>query len=257
MNSLTDREWDALSTLGLRGIETRSSDSIDTQKLLDDELCLKTLNTIMPALGASTLRVTASLVMKRIAFLTLASFLYGMSRYDKGLDVSINNCIFEYPLENRLWKSQFPLKTTQISKPEKGRDSWRKRRLTKAFSGNLTLLVRQLRKLTGVSESILWENIAVRVFSIYERRVIVSGLDETTKKKAESDFLYLLSSDSSEIYGLDRNPIAPFYFKNSIKEEGDTSVRIRKTCCYYYLATDPTEYCNNCPLCKTAKKALA
>ncbi|WP_337022178.1 (2Fe-2S)-binding protein [Pantoea anthophila] len=28
------------------------------------------------------------------------------------------------------------------------------------------------------------------------------------------------------------------------------SVRFRRTCCFYYKATDPAEYCLNCPLCR-------
>ncbi|MFE4127156.1 (2Fe-2S)-binding protein [Kosakonia sp. YIM B13588] len=27
-------------------------------------------------------------------------------------------------------------------------------------------------------------------------------------------------------------------------------VRFRRTCCFYYKASTPVEYCHNCPLCR-------
>ncbi|WP_226376161.1 (2Fe-2S)-binding protein [Pectobacterium quasiaquaticum] len=31
-------------------------------------------------------------------------------------------------------------------------------------------------------------------------------------------------------------------------------VRFRRTCCFYYKASQPQEYCQNCPLLRPAKK---
>jgi len=108
-------EWDVLAAFGLKDYQQDEPFAIESMQLLDGATCLATLRNILPELGAPNLRVTASLVIKRVAFLTLAPVLYAMSGFDKGLDVSIENSVFEYPLKNKLWLSKMPLKDTSVS----------------------------------------------------------------------------------------------------------------------------------------------
>ena len=97
-DQLNAEEWQSLAKLGLKSYQQDEPLAIDSSQLLDASLCLATLQAILPELGAPTIKVTASLVMKRVAFLTLAPLLYAMSCFDKGLDASLANCVFEYPL---------------------------------------------------------------------------------------------------------------------------------------------------------------
>lgn len=243
---LTD-EWALLAALGLKTYQQDEPLAIDSSKLLDDALCLATLQKIQPEIGAPNLKITASLVMKRVAFLTLAPVLYSMSRFDKGLNATLENSVFEYPLKNRLWLSKMPLKSTSISICRSDRDAWRESVLTAVFSGNLSLLVEQFYALTKVPKCILWENIAVRVFSIYERRILMN-ISEEIRAQAQSDYEFLLDTKTSALFGLDENPLTRFHRKTLKTALSDEAVRVRRTCCYYYQATQPSEYCSNCPL---------
>tara|TARA_R110001599_G_scaffold179411_2_gene372032 strand:+ start:26816 stop:27610 length:795 start_codon:yes stop_codon:yes gene_type:complete len=244
---LLPEEWKVLAAFGLKSYQQNEPLSIDSSKLLDTALCLETLQKIMPELGAENLKVTASLVMKRMAFLTLAPVLYAMSGFDKGLNASLANCVFEYPLENRLWLSKMPLKNASVTSWSDNRNRWREAVLNQVFAGNLTLLVEQFYALTKVSKRILWENIAVRVFSIYEQRILVS-VSEEMESKAQEDYAYLLDNSTTELFGLNENPLTVFYRDKQLTTLSENPIRVRRTCCFYYQATEPPVYCGSCPL---------
>jgi ferric iron reductase protein FhuF len=250
-HELLTEEWEVLAACGLKAYQADEPLAIDSSKLLDDALCLETLHKIMPELGAPNLKVTASLVIKRMAFLTLAPVLYAMSGFDKGLDASIENSVFEYPLDNKIWQSKMPLKNTSVSVLERsdkeGRAAWRHEILSKVFSGHLTLLVEQFYRLTKVSRRILWENVAVRVFSIYEQRILASVIEEK-RATAEADYAYLLDKNTTQLFGLNENPLTVFYRDKEFTALSDNPVRVRRTCCFYYQATEPPVYCGSCPL---------
>ena len=251
-------EWEVLAAFGLKDYQQDEPFAIESMQLLDGATCLATLHNILPELGAPNLRVTASLVIKRVAFLTLAPVLYAMSGFDKGLDVSIENSVFEYPLENKLWLSKMPLKDTSVSVwqnlDKEDRCAWREDILSKAFAGHLTRLVEQMYRLTKVSRRILWENVAVRVFSIYEQRIL-PNIAEEKRAVAEADYAYLLDKTTTQLFGLAENPLTPFYREKRLTELSDKPIRVRRTCCFYYQATEPPVYCGACPL--LFKKAKA
>ncbi|WP_261887423.1 IucA/IucC family C-terminal-domain containing protein [Vibrio aerogenes] len=255
---LSVRQWHRLAQLGLKDARDVASPAVEMQALTDDDVCLDILRQIQPEIGAPDLKVTASLVIKRVAFLTLAPLLYSMSVYHQGLDMSIQNCMFEYPLENRIWRSQMPLKNLRVSAPAQDRARWRTALLTRAFEGNLSMLVLQLHRLTRVQQSVLWENIAVRIFSIYERRILPDIKQPAATTQALGDLSFLLNPETTDLFGTARNPVARYFSDKTIVPGLPEPVRVRRTCCYYYRATKPAQYCNNCPLsCKKAmKKAL-
>lgn len=250
-HALLSAEWEVLAGFGLKAYQQDEPLAIDSSKLLDDDLCLETLRKIMPELGAPNLKITASLVIKRVAFLMLAPVLYAMSGFDKGLDGSIKNSVFEYPLDNRIWQSKMPLKNTSVSvlksSDNEDRDAWRSEILSRVFSGHLTLLVEQFYRLTKVSRRVLWENIAVRVFSIYEQRIL-TNIAEEKRAIAEADYAYLLDDTTTKLFGLKENPLTVFYRDKQLTALSENPVRVRRTCCFYYQATEPPVYCGSCPL---------
>lgn len=241
-------EWKALHQLGLRDNSAVTSPAVETRALLNDEICLNVLSQIRSDMGAPDLKIAASLVIKRMAFLTLAPLLSGMSCYNKGLDVAIDNCLFEYRMDNRRWQNQMPLKNVQVSVPATQRDVWRDTLLSRAFNGNLSLLVTQFHKLTRVPQAVLWENIAVRIFSIYERRILPALARQEQMAIAQADLSYLIDKTTTEIYHTATNPIARYYGKSSCTAIPPATIRVRRTCCYYYKASEPVEYCSTCPL---------
>lgn len=250
-HALLSAEWQVLAGFGLKAYQQDEPLAIDSSKLLDDDLCLETLRNIMPELGAPNLKITASLVIKRVAFLTLAPVLYAMSEFDKGLDGSIENSVFEYPLDNRIWQSKMPLKNTSVSvwkrSDKESREAWRNEILGKVFARHLTLLVEQFYRLTKVSRRVLWENVAVRVFSIYEQRIL-TNIAEEKRAIAEADYAYLLDKTTTQLFGLVENPLTVFYRDKQLTVLSENPVRVRRTCCFYYQATEPPVYCGSCPL---------
>ncbi|MGO1297131.1 MAG: IucA/IucC family C-terminal-domain containing protein [Vibrio sp.] len=246
--ALSHQEWQRLSEFGLTDCHALSPRSIATEQLLDDTRCLEVLAIIQAEIGAPDLKVTASLVIKRIGFLTLAPMLSAMSWYDKGLDMSMGNCIFEYPFEQQQWQSRMPLKNCQVTHADDDRVAWREALLSSVFKHHLSLLVMQFHRLTRVPQAVLWENIAVRVFSIYERRILPALTDPTQRSMAQADFTYLLQAETAQLFGLDSNPLTRYFYQIPVKNDPVTPIRVRRTCCYYYKVTDPAKYCSTCPL---------
>lgn len=244
---LNPEEWELLATFGLKKDQNNEPLAIDSNKLLEAVHCLETLQKIRPALGSPNMRVTASLVIKRVAFLTLAPALYALSCFDKGLDMSLGNSVFEYSLENKLWLSKMPLKNTDTLIWREDRHHWRETVLTQVFAGHLTLLVERFHTLTKVPKRILWENIAVRVFSIYERRIL-PGIPEEIRAQVNEDYAFIVDRKNRAIFGLSENPLAAFHTEQRNTRLSNDPVRIRRTCCYYYKATEPSQYCSTCPL---------
>lgn len=247
--AFTSEEWHALAAYGL--VRANIGDSVnfrvDAEQLLDDDVCVALLEQIQPVLGAPNLKVAASLTVKRLAFLVLAPALYALSRFGKGLDVSLAKCEFDYALKDRIWQSKLPLKSVQVTPLCGDRAAWREQVLKQAFAEHLTPVLETMHRLTRSPKRILWENVAVRVFSIYERRVL-PGLEGEQKALAQADYAWLLSDEASTVFGLDSNPIAEFDSAFTELEHIGEPVRVRRTCCYYYRATEPQEFCSNCPL---------
>ena len=247
--AFTEAEWQALAAYGLTQADSEHEVGfrVNAEQLIDDKACFALLEQIQPALGAPNLKVAASLTLKRLAFLVLAPTLYALSRFDKGLDVSLTQCEFDYALKDRIWQSKLPLKSVQVTPLSGDRTAWRAQALRQAFAEHLTPVVETMHRLTRSPKRILWENVAVRVFSIYERRVL-PDLEGEQKALAQADYAWLLSQQASGVYGLDSNPISEFDSAFTELEHAAEPVRVRRTCCYYYRASEPQEFCSNCPL---------
>lgn len=247
LESLTKAQWQPLSEFGLRAFKADESLTIAATNFLDERLCFATLERIMPAIGAPNIKVAASLVLKRIAFLTLAPLMYAMSCFNRGLDLGVENTVFRYAQEAGHWQSTVALKSVAADYAPSERTDWRTQLLKTVFSGFLARVVEQFHQLTRAPKHILWENIAIRVFNLYERRVFLE-VSEAQRATAQEDFAYLLDDRTTEIFGLSRNPIAEFYFEISKVPHIAEPIRIRRTCCCHYQTTDPADYCGSCPL---------
>lgn len=229
----------------LRQADEASLNALALSDLLDVQQCQQLLDRLGPVIGAPNRVVTASLLAKRLAFLTTGACLYGMSVFDKGLRLSPENACLEYAHDGRQWVSTMPLHSIQPLAPVSGqRDAWREQLVRGLFEQLLMPLWGALRQASGVSLRILWENTAVRVYSLYDRRM--ADLQGEARRRAEQDFHWLLEQAEPELFGLDYNPLQRFRSPISCVEERE--VRFRRTCCFYFKATSPAEYCSTCPL---------
>ncbi|WP_230660943.1 IucA/IucC family C-terminal-domain containing protein [Psychrobacter sp. I-STPA10] len=224
--------------------------STSLSQLLQHEHCEKLLYQLTPVIHSPSIKVTASLLSKRYAFLVTASSLYAMSVFDKGLNFSYKNCFVDFCYHQKLWRSKMPLQDLTVTMPNNNissnRQQWREQIISQIFANNLALFWQVLVDVTNIHPRILWENTAVRVYSLYEKKM--PKLCKDTEKKIQEDFIYLTEQAGPEVFGIDYNPLKKYNFKKVSLSTQEQPIRFRKSCCFYYKATDPFEYCSNCPL---------
>ncbi|WP_027349776.1 IucA/IucC family C-terminal-domain containing protein [Halotalea alkalilenta] len=254
--AFTAEEWAVLSgTLRLKAASERDrARSLEARSLLREESCTQVLDRLAPIIGSPSRRITASLLAKRISFLATGACLYAMSVFDKGLTLSLDNAIIEYGHDAGRWTSSMPLERLRASRyPEGQRDAWREEIAGTLFAGLLQPLWQTFYGVTGLPRRILWENTAVRVYSLYEKRMANLD-DEATRARCATDFDWLLRQAPAAMFGLDYNPLGHFRRPPTPLDDGRRSIRFRRTCCFYYQATEPAQYCSTCPLLRPRKK---
>ncbi|WCG81839.1 hypothetical protein [Pectobacterium sp. A5351] len=110
-------------TLQLMDASQRAGqDSCLSRGVLVPDYCRWLLETLTQL--SSSIKITASLLAKRIGFLTTASSLYALSVYSNGLNMALDNSVLEFG-HDRLWTSTMPLYELTMSQPAWGkRDTW-------------------------------------------------------------------------------------------------------------------------------------
>jgi len=190
--------------------------------------------------------IAASQFFKRYAFLTAAPLLYAMTVYNKGLDLSAENC-FLASSPGRAWLEQVSLADADAAMPEDGeRFVWRNAVIQALFAGNIGKLIAVMSGAAHMPKPILWENVAVRLFSLYEKRIGVTG-ERQEQTRGRADFQYLIHQAPGALFGEKQNPLSRFYGKPAFSSGSNTPARVRKTCCFYYEVSGVEEYCSNCP----------
>lgn len=246
--TFSTREWDALAGPLRLCTAADATSGLLAAQWLDETLCAQWLDGLSPVIGSPTRRITASLLGKRLSFLMTGACLYAMSAYDKGLALTLDNTLVDARHDGRVWISSLPLRDLRATTPASGqRDAWRLEVTTALFAGLLQPLWEVFHRVSGVPRRILWENTAVRVYSLYERRLATHESPEV-RERAQADLHWLLAEASNEVFGLAYNPLAHFDRPPTPLPGTDRSVRVRRTCCFYYQASDPVEYCSTCPL---------
>ncbi|OLF53847.1 IucA/IucC family C-terminal-domain containing protein [Pseudomonas chlororaphis] len=247
-------DWAVLSgALRLKPLAQRDRQrSRSPRALLDEPACLELLDQLGPVIGSPTRAITASLLAKRFSFLATGACLYAMSVCDQGLLLSLDDCVLEYGHDDGVWTSSMPLADRAPQGYAAGeREAWRAAIVESLFAGVLAPLWQVFNRVSGISRRILWENTAVRVYSLYEKRMGKVD-DPLVRLRHEADFHWLLEEAEPRLFGLDYNPLRHFRRPPTPIEEGK-SIRFRRTCCFYYEATDPAEYCSTCPLLRPRK----
>lgn len=167
-----------------------------------------------------------------------------MTVYNKGLDLSADNCSLESSLGHP-WLEHVSLADIYAIMPEAGkREIWRNALISALFAGNIGKLIAIMSKMANVPKSILWENVAVRVFSLYEKRI---GLTGEQQEQSRADFQYLVHQAPGAVFGEKQNPLSRFHHKPTVTSLSTSPMRMRKTCCFYYEVSSVKEYCTGCP----------
>ncbi|WP_181833250.1 IucA/IucC family C-terminal-domain containing protein [Bacillus taeanensis] len=248
-STLNRKELTYLET-NFRYSNQHSAEMISAVKLLDEELLLSNLNSLSAQLSARSLITAASQFSKHYAFLLTTVSLYAMTMWNKGMDLSLENILLEFPNSNN---KSFPTININdlkaLTSSECNRQTWRDAVIKHVFFENLSKVWKSLNAVSKVPMPILWENTAVYIFWLYETKMKEEVADRETRLQIREDFHYLIKEASGELFGETENPLTKFYTKKCTLSCSEDPVRVRKTCCLYYQLTDKENrgYCKTCP----------
>lgn len=245
---LSEKEREALSRFRYVA-GTRQENAINAAHLLEEGFLKSYLDEVSTKIASPSLKVTASIFMKRYAFLSVIA-LYSMSAWDKKLDLSIRNLWVEEDLNDGQWFLKFSFSNTDVCNVDQAnRDEWRKEVIRSLFADHFHSVMDALVKVTKVSKLILWENTAVYLFWLYETVL----KDQESKSIAQSDFRFLFKEAEGSLFGgYNNNPLTKFDHPKTFIEEIQEHVRVRKTCCFTYKLAGSNKRCKTCP-CRSIK----
>lgn len=223
----------------------KNDKSEDTKltNIIDEEDSIIFLSSQMKELKAPSFSVAASMFSKRYAYLIVSSTLYSMAKYNYVLYFPLKACAFNK--ERNL--IVLPSVSKWIELEDLGREQRRQYVINSLFSTLVIPIFHALEKTSGIPSSILWENVAVRINSIY-RKMLKEELDPVVINRLLSDFYFLRDTDG-HLFNLKENPINRYL---KIGEELELNPN-RKTCCMYHKLEEDIEgigYCANCPIIK-------
>ncbi|WP_026703157.1 hypothetical protein [Salibacterium aidingense] len=215
------------------------NERISARLLNDDRCCLDYLKKLQKKIQAPSLLVAASQFSKRYArFVTEAAFspIYLEQRYPL-MTLDDAELVTDWSAEK--WSPSFALQE------QSGSAVSRETVMHDVFAGHLAPLWRTMNTVTRVPMPMLWENTAVRVFSLYEKK-LPSSAAAPLEKQIEGDFRYMVQEASGELFGEAANPLRPF-FNSSTEERNSKNIRVRKTCCFLYETGGGRSCCSTCP----------
>ncbi|QIZ10489.1 siderophore-iron reductase FhuF [Priestia megaterium] len=220
--------------------------SFNVADLLDESFLKDFLKNLTDVIEAPSEKVAASIFIKRYAFLVVMS-LYAMTALNKKLNVSLDNINMESAVRGEDWLPAISLNDVTVQDwDDNDRSEWRASVLKDLFAKNIFPLISQLEKTVGISKLILWENIAVYLFWLYESEL-------TDYDQVAEDFRYLILEAEGKLFGgYNLNPLQKYFAEKTYLEEWDAEVRVRKTCCFTYQLP-AGKRCKTCPCTQIVK----
>jgi ferric iron reductase protein FhuF len=197
-------------------------------------------------IGSEDLKTSASLLVKRYAFLAVIS-LFSFSVFNKKLNVSPGNVFLVDGEKNGLWMPGFYFANYSAELIE-NRELAREEVVREVFRNHLFLLIESVKKVSKLSNLITWENVAVYIFWVYEGLLEHDDLQHA-RERMEEDFRWLIDEENSHLFGpYYQNPLARYYTNKQYVSGQDGLLRVRKTCCFSYkLRGGESLRCSTCP----------
>ncbi|RFU64005.1 IucA/IucC family C-terminal-domain containing protein [Peribacillus glennii] len=243
-SKLTEHEIEILAGYRFACNAESSAFSFHAADLLSGERLHGTLLAIQERLRAPDLKVTASILMKRYSFYVVIN-LFAMSVLNKSINGAIENISFH---DNGKPGFIPDIEYSDISADSIGCNRLKARAeiCRQTFAGHLYPIIDMLSKETKLSKLILWENIAIYIFWLYETQ-LEQYMDLEVTERIESDFQYLVYEAPGSIFGnLHANPLHRYYSEKVLLPEREKPARIRQTCCLSYKA-GAKKMCGGCP----------
>lgn len=256
-NKLTENELHELRRFRLTTEKSKGDLSFPTADLLKTEALKPLLQRLKSRIEAPNHLVASSILMKRYAFFPVI-YLYALTKWNKQIVIDPEDVYLEDAEKNGMWLPEIRIEPIQVKPCSNGnsRDEFREEAIQYLFKNHLYPLITALNRETKVSKMVLWENLAVYMFWLYE--TIFNG-ETTFKDRIRSDFHYIFKEAEGALFGpYKHNPLTSFDSKKVQIEEDGPEIRIRKTCCYSYMLLKEREsaHCGTCPVkCKLQENA--
>jgi len=219
---------------------------IEFNSLLEESSMNSLLRKLEVEMVSPDLKTTASVWMKRHAFLAVI-YLYAMSVLNKQLNAAPDSLLLVEMKKDGLWLPDFYFKSkSALLCPDASRDEWRREAVRHLFEDNIFPMMEALGKAAKISKLILWENVAVYIYWLYEK-VVAEHADEIIKARAAEDFDYVIRLAPGSLFGnYHQSPLARYYTDPVYQEDTNSYVRVRKTCCFTYKL-NAKGFCKTCP----------
>ena len=233
-NILLENDLSALQKYRLR---PTTGNSFNVGNLLDKAYVTEFMKNLADSIGSPSERTAASIFIKRYAFIAVIS-LFAMTTGNKKMNLSLDNIEMEEAERGKDWLPMISLKNPSVEEWNgEDRNEWRKNVYRELFADNLYPLIELFEKTFKVSKLVLWENIAVYLFWLYE-----TELKDSDNPNVQDDFRFLIMEAEGRLFGrYHNNPIQKYFSEKKYEDE----VRIRKTCCFTYQLG--SKRCKTCP----------
>jgi len=243
MAELTKVEEKILEKYRLSLKETSPQVMVRGSDLLNEDRLIRLFNdNLQIKYNTDKQQVLGSMLVKSYAFLA-ALVLYSMSVFNKGINSSIDNLFLYTEEDDPFWLPSFHFANSEVTTPASNRNEWRDEVLEVLFKQNIALMITTISKVSRVAKVILWENVALYIFWMYESTLEDKDLSEETKARIRDDFSYVVMEASPHLFGVKaKNPLAPYF------HEKQNDIRKRSTCCLFYLTSKNNDRCNTCPI---------
>ena len=217
--------------------------SFKVADLLDEKYLKWFMENLTIIIQAPSEKISASIFIKRYAFVMVAS-LYAMTVWNKKVDLSLDKLSMEIPEQGKDWLPSFSLQEIIIQDWNgNDRTEWMKMVYQGLFAENINLLIEKFEKTLNISRLIMWENIVVYLFWLYEKELKHIAIDHITE-----DFHFLIFEAEGNLFGQYKgNPLQKYFSEKTYVADLDEELRVRKTCCFNYQLQKASKHCKICP----------
>jgi hypothetical protein len=187
----------------------------------------------------------------------LSGIQYLMSQ-DQSMDMALSNIELQlvYNPQYDYYEAHFKLlDSSSYSRTSSSREDWRKEQLSIVYGDSITPLLEVLSNETGVKIRELWGQLAIGLYSGYDKNLSISQ-NEEQKRTIELDFTYLTKELEPAFFNATKNPFdinIPLVENPYVK---DQLIRLKPTCCLYYLTEGADTKCYTCPRMSEKEREL-
>ncbi|WP_078552365.1 (2Fe-2S)-binding protein [Bacillus alkalicellulosilyticus] len=125
------------------------------------------------------------------------------------------------------------------------REKWRSQYQASIFTKNVVPLIECFAKQTNIRERELWGQFVIGVY--YGHDKLVSSLTCQQKSGVVDDFLFTTKRIPAEVFKLQKNPLDIEFTMIESLTNSDELVRMKPSCCLYYLTDGAKGKCYTCP----------